>query len=179
MVIDCDQFHAQAILKETDVPQLTDPMNALKSLEPAIKRGAVTLQPCELHKDLRVLVDYPDGVTLRITYAKVNKAGKVEGIALLGPAEPIDGVHAFGLGYAVAEEYRGSGLAAELATKAIEEFRHGMARNGLQRFYVEAIVGVNNHASNAVARRVLSADPKPGMDSISGEPILAYVKLVG
>lgn len=160
------------------MPQLTDPMTALESLEPAIRRGAVTMQPCDVHEDLQVLLDRPDGVNVRITYAKINQDGAVEGIAILTPVEPIEGVATFGLGYAVAERFRGRGVASDIVTKAIDEFRIGMARNGLTEFYVEAIVGVNNAPSNAVARKLLSDNPKEGTDSISGEPILAYVKLI-
>lgn len=164
--------------REGGVPQLTDPMDALESLEPAIRHGAVTMQPCEVHDDLQVLLDRPDGASLRITYAMISGAGIVKGIAIFTPVEPIDGVVTFGLGYAVAQQFRGEGLAAEIVTKAIEELRNGMARNGLREFYLEAIVGTNNAPSNAVARRVISDSPKDGTDAISGEPILAYVKLV-
>lgn len=153
-------------------------MNALRSLEPAIRRGLVVMQPCELHRDLQVLRDVPDGITPRFTYAKVSAAGTVEGIAMLGVSEPIDGVPTFGLGYAIAEPFRGNGLAAEIANKAIEEFRNGAARNGLIRFFIEAVVGINNGASNATARKIFPDAPRPGTDAISGQPILAYVKVI-
>ncbi len=134
------------------------------------------LRPCELHPELQVLVDHPNGV-LRLTYAKVEK-GRVQAVALFVPAEPVGGVPCFGVGYAVAEATRGRGVAAKTVQNAIDELRNGLKRNGQPRFYVEAIVARTNAASNRIAARLLSDTPSEGTDSVSGEPIYQYLKLI-
>ena len=151
-------------------------MTALVSLESALKEKTVKMQRCELCPDLRVMVDYPNG-TLRLTYAKVHK-GRVQAIVMFIPAEPVDDVTSFGIGYAVAENMRGRGIATQVVPQAIEELRHGLKRNGRLPFYVEAVVAKTNGPSNRIAARLLSTKPTDGTDSFSGEPIFQYLKLI-
>jgi hypothetical protein len=77
---------------------MTNPMDALVSLQGALDAGTVRMRACEIHSDVKVLVDYPDGDP-RITYAKVT-AGLVQSIAIFVMAEPIQNVACFGLGCA-------------------------------------------------------------------------------
>lgn len=44
----------------------------------------------------------------------------------------------------------------------------------MKSFYVEAVVGKDNLASQRVASKIISDVPVAGTDSESGEPILAY-----
>jgi hypothetical protein len=45
---------------------MTDPMDALKSLQVAVDNGRVALSPCEIYPDLRVVSDQrPEGPALR------------------------------------------------------------------------------------------------------------------
>ncbi|SPO53204.1 protein of unknown function [Pseudomonas sp. JV551A1] len=60
----------------------------------------------------------------------------------------------------------------------LNELSNGLARHGVKRFYVEAVIGTSNLASIGVATRLLSDAPVPTMDSVSGEPALAFTKLV-
>ncbi|HDJ8365911.1 TPA: GNAT family N-acetyltransferase, partial [Escherichia coli] len=90
--------------------------------------------------------------------------------------EFVEGKPCFGVGYAVADEYKAQGIGTQLLIASIEEMQYGF-RNSFNEFYVEAIVGVGNQASNKLAAKVLSDTPEPGTDSYSGKPINQYMKL--
>lgn len=158
------------------MPRITDPMDGLISLQRALGRGEIRMQPCELHPDLQVLLDRPNG-EIRITYAVIDH-GRVRATVVFAPAEPVEGVPCFGMGYAVAEKFRGSGIASRTVPKAIEEMRHRLKRNGIARFYLEAVVSRSNQPSNHLARRIISDTPVEGTDEHSGEPILQYLRLI-
>jgi len=151
-------------------------MDSLRTLQPAIDRGEVHLQPCSLHKDLWVLQDFPNG-ELRTTYAALEN-GVVQCIVQFVTAEPIEGLPCLSLGCATMEGARNRGLATDTLTKAIDEMRSGLKRRGIRRFYVEGVVSTSNGASQKVAARVLSSQPTAGTDDHSGEPIFQYVKLI-
>ena len=158
------------------MPVMSNPMDALLTLQPAIDSGGVSLSPCELYNDLWVLVDYPMG-ELRITYATMSD-GIAQAIAQFVPADPVEGVPCFSLGYAVLEADRGRGLATKTVANAISELRLGLRRRGMKQFYVEAIVSPSNAPSNRIAARLLSSSPVSVIDAPSGEPALQYLKLI-
>lgn len=158
------------------MPAMTDPMDALKSLQRAVDCRIVALSHCEIHSDLRVISDQPGG-TPRITYANVQK-GKVVAIALFVMADPVSGVPCFQLGYAVNESMRRQGLASDIVRKGMEELLNGLKIHGAKQFYVEAVVAVTNEPSNRLAKRLLSDAPKEIEDEFSGEPALQYLRLV-
>jgi hypothetical protein len=158
------------------MPAMSNPMDALVTLQPAIDNGEVILRPCKLHPDLWVLQDEPNG-ELRTTYA-VLENGIVQAIAQFLPAEPIDGIPCLALGCAVLEAARRRGLATETVSKALAEMRNGLRRSGIRRFYVEAVVGVTNEPSKRLAARLLSPQPVACTDEFSGEPALQYVRLI-
>src|SRR6185437_8148715 len=149
------------------MPSIVDPLNALVALQEALDECSVVMRRCDLHPELAVYLDHPLG-SPRFTYAVVVN-GRVQAIALLTPAERIEGIPCFQIGYAVIESMRSRGLAKRTALHAIDELRNGLQRNGVGRFYVEAIVSKLNVASNAVARQILSEDPSEGTDEHSGE----------
>lgn len=155
---------------------MTDPMEALRSLQIALDKGLVLLQPCEIYPNLRVILDQPQG-KLRITYANVQ-GGKVVAIALFAEAGRIEGIPCFQLGYAVIESMRKQGLASEIVSKGMEELINGLKRNGAKKFYVEAVIGTDNEPSNRLAKRLLSVQPEAITDEFSNEPAFQYLKLV-
>ena len=157
------------------MPEIADPMAALRTLQPAIDSGAVSLEPCPLHKDLSMLVDFPNGEP-RTTYVVLEK-GHVECIVQFLPAEPIDGVPCLSIGYATMENARNRGLASSTLLKAIDDMRFGLRRHGIRQFYVEAIVAASNTISQKVALRALGPAMKTGSDRFSGEPIVQFVNL--
>jgi hypothetical protein len=163
---------------------MTDPMDSLRGLQSALDSGAVRLQqfqPCVLHPDVSVMLDSPAPGCTRFTYAKLVPSPEhdsrrcVHGIALFIVTEPIDGVACFQTGYAVAESARRKGLATALLQQGIDELTFGMSRTPVAEFYVEAVVGADNVASNKIAARVLSATPEAIKDEDSGEEAFQYL----
>lgn len=159
------------------MPQMTDPMNALVSLQAELDEKRVYLKDCAIHQGLQMLVDKPNG-SLRFTYAKV-RTGVVEAIAQVALTEPINGIPCVQLGYAVIATMRGQRLASNTVAQALDEFQNGMREAGVTEFYVEAVVSQSNLASNKLAQRLLSASPVICTDDLSGEPALQYLKKVG
>ncbi len=158
---------------------VVNPMDALKSFEPAFQRGELEMRRGQIHSDLLIHMDVPDGKNWRLTYAKTNGT-TVRAITLISDAGPMDedGLPVFQVGYAVPQHLRKRGLATSTTQAAIDEFTAGMKRNGVESFYLEAVVGVRNIASQKVAERVIGGGPKPITDENSGEPALQYLKKV-
>jgi hypothetical protein len=157
------------------MPELANPMDALLTLQPAIDSGGVELQPCTLHRDLWVLVDFPNG-EVRTTYV-VLENDTVQCIVQFVRADPIDGIPCLSLGYATIQAARNRGLTSATVLKAIEELQSGLKGVGIRQFYIEAIVSTANVPSQKIAARALAPESKAGTDHFSGEPILQFVKL--
>jgi hypothetical protein len=155
--------------------QIADPMDALVSLQREVRRGMPT-NSTELSPGVRVVLDQPNGV-IRYTYARIEH-GRVKSIAIFVHHEPINGVPCFNLGYAVPEAYRNQGWACMIIEQGIQELRRGLGRHGAKSFYVEAVVGTDNLASQRVASKIISDSPVEGTDSESGEPVLQFTRLV-
>jgi hypothetical protein len=134
---------------------MTEPMVALKGLQTELANG-IALMECELNPRIDLIQDYPAGQQ-SMSYSRIEQ-GVVRSIAVLVPVEPIDGVPCFRMTFAVGEASQGQGLAVEIVEVAIAELRHGLGRNGIVAFLVEAIVATDNVFAKKVANRVLSQD---------------------
>jgi predicted acetyltransferase len=159
------------------MPTIINPMDAFKTFEPALRRGELAIQRGTIHPEMIVHLDHPVG-EMRLTYAKM-RGESVAAIAMIASAESLNGIAVFQIGYAVPQHLRKQGLAKLVAQAAIEEFTAGMKRNGVQSFYLEAIVGVKNIASHKVAEHVIGGNTKKVSDSHSGEAALQYITKVG
>lgn len=155
--------------------QIADPMEALVSLQREVRRGMPT-NPTGQGSEVRVVLDQPNGV-MRYTYARIEH-GRVKAIALFVHHEPIDGIACFNIGYAVPEAYRQRGWAKQIVEAGIQELSAGLGRHGVTQFYVEAVVGKGNIASQRVASAVFGTEPTEGLDSESGQPVFSYTRLV-
>jgi RimJ/RimL family protein N-acetyltransferase len=155
---------------------MTDPSIAMQSFQQELLRHKPKLRRGELDKDLYVYVDAPHGEP-RFTYVRLE--GKmVTAFVELASVEPIEGTTCVALGYAVPEAYRRQGRAKEAVKAAIAEMQHGLGRNGISVFYVEAIVGADNKPSQRIAEQVISDAPVAIADEISGLPAFRYVRRV-
>lgn len=154
---------------------MTDPFQALVSLQAEIRKGMPT-HPTEKYPSVRVMLDERNG-RVRYTYARIDN-GRVKAMAMFVSVEQIDGISCFQAGYAVPEAYRGRGSAIQILEQGLDELSNGLARHGVEKFYVEAVVGTSNLASIGVAKRVLSTEPVSTVDSVSGEPAFAFTRLV-
>jgi RimJ/RimL family protein N-acetyltransferase len=149
---------------------MTDPSNALHSLQQELLRTGMQLRRGELDKDLYVYADAPDGQG-RFTYVRLE-GRTVTALVIFGVCEPIDGIPCCAIGYAVPEAYRSQGRAKEIVRAAIAEMQH-IHRHP---FYAEAIVRADNKPSQRVAEQVISDAPVAMTDDISGLPAFRYVR---
>ena len=156
---------------------LVDPMDALKSFEPALKAGKISVQPGEVDAKVFVHLDYPNGER-RVTYVRFNNTS-LSSLAIIIPTDAYKGERCFQIGYAVPQHLRKRGFGKDIARSAIAEFRAGMSRNGVNSFYVEAVVGTKNVASQKVAESIFGKPVKEGVDEYSNEPIFQYMLKIG
>ncbi|HDS5078668.1 TPA: GNAT family N-acetyltransferase [Klebsiella aerogenes] len=155
------------------MPEIVDPTDSLVSFQHALSNGLINPSSCIVHPKMKVLLDNADG-TPRITYAFID-GQTVKGVVIYIPVDSIEGKPCFGVAYAVADEYKMQGVGTKLLLSSIAEMQQGF-KNSFPEFYIEAIVGVDNLASNKLASKILSATSNPGEDSHSGKPINQYLK---
>jgi GNAT superfamily N-acetyltransferase len=154
---------------------MIDSMLALKSLENELGRGIVLIE-CELNGDIDLILDFPAGEH-SMSYANIEQ-GTVKSLAVLAPLEPIKGMPCFGVHFAVNEAYQGQGLAAEIVEVAIAELRHGLGRNGIVEFYIEATIAEPNAGAQKVACQVLSTKFDKIFDGVTESQCYRYRRLV-
>jgi len=153
---------------------MIDPSNALESFQHAHQRGLIRLEHGILDPALFLCVDQPNGET-RFSYVRFEGktvAAFVEFVTL----EPINGVPCFAIGYAVPQAFRKQGRAKDVVSAAIAELQHGLGRYGA--FYIEAVVGTDNLASQHIAEHLISNAPVSIKDKHSGLPALQYVRKI-
>lgn len=149
---------------------------ALASFQGAYSKGLIRPVRCQLHGNLCMLKDNANGDT-RFTFAQIDSTGDVHAIVSILPAEPYQGKPCFALAYAVAEKFRGRGMAKEIVEQTIIELRNGFRRQ-FPKFYIEVVVDKLNTASNRVAAQVINDAPIEIVDQFSGKPSLQYLRLV-
>jgi len=154
---------------------LPDPMDTVQEFQKALRRGLAT-DAGEIHQDIRCHRDIVEG-DIRLTFARVEH-GRVKALAVFVTDTPIDGKPTFNVGYAVPEHYRGRGWGTDVLKKAIDEAAAGLGRNGVTEFFVTAVVGRDNLASQALARKVLQEKPQVATDLVTGDPVLVYTRLI-
>lgn len=161
------------------MPQMTDVMPALLSYQEELSAGRLLPPPSRAHTDpdLRLFTDFAND-ELRISYTRVDEDGIVTAFVSIARAQPLDGLACVGVGYAVPERFRGQGRATEILTAAIKEVTHGFTESGIHAFAIEAVISADNPASIAVARKVLTDNPREITDDISGQPALQFVRKV-
>lgn len=155
---------------------MTDPSDALSVFQAQLVSGHLPLQRCALDADLFVLVDEPNGKP-RFTYLRLQDKA-ITAIVMLVVVDPIDGTPCFNIGYAVPESHRNQGLAKNTVSAAIKELKNGLSSAGIAAFYVEAIVGTDNQASQRVAESTISGTPAHITDGVSGHPALQYLRKI-
>jgi GNAT superfamily N-acetyltransferase len=153
---------------------MVDPMDGLTAFNDAYIQGIVDVQGGVLDPSVKVHFDRPAG-EMRWTYVRIE-GGVAAALVSIIPAEPVGAEPCFGVGYAVLPEHRGKGLATALVEAAIAEFRNGIGRHGITTVHIEALVGVENRASQRVAEKTISADGRQTTDSHSGEPAVHYIR---
>lgn len=158
---------------------MTDPSDALKSFQHHIHSSELldAMQTGELDPDVWLLMD---SINKKPRFTFVNLDGKtVTAMVVFVEGQKIGGHHVFDIGYAVPEPYRQQGRASNIVKTAVSELKHALPKIGIPKFYVQAVVGADNEASQRVAISTISKKPKATTDSASGLPALHYIKLFG
>lgn len=157
------------------MPSMTDPMSGLNSLQTEIYNG-IPLSQCKLNYDLKMFYDKPNGCH-RFSFVKIE-SNIIKAFATFVIVDSINDLPTFSLGYAVPEKFRGSGLATDIVEKSINEVKAEFKRNGISGFYIEAVVGVQNLASQKISKKILASEFEEIIDSLSGEKAYYYLRLV-
>lgn len=160
----------------TQAMPLPDLSSALRSFQQALTDGFIQLQPGSLDQKLFVHLDRPNGQT-RLTYVRIEGT-TVTALVQFMPIEPYKGEPCFSVGWAVPESHRGEGRSGEAFLAAANELRHGMARNGVDGFWLEGVVGEDNPASQRMAEKVISPPMDRQLDSEAGVPVIQYVRRI-
>jgi hypothetical protein len=155
---------------------MTDPFDGLVSFQRALLDGEISLQAGELDPDLFVHADEPTPGVRRLTYVRLDQQSVVTALAMIVGTESMHGLPCFQVGVAVPEAFRGKGHAKSVVAAALAELRHGLSRNKISSFYVEAIVSIDNEPSKRVAEATISATTVAVTDEVSGLPALHYVR---
>lgn len=158
------------------MPSMVDPYPALLSFQEAYKTKEIVCASGRIHPEIAVHFDEPAPGDKRITYALLSD-NKPVAIAIFANADPMHDGPCFQIGYAVAESLRNKGLATEVVSKAMDEIINGF-KAVFKKFYIEAIVGVDNDASQKLAHKFISTAPENIVDEFSGEPALQYMREV-
>lgn len=158
---------------------MIDPSIPLKSFEKAVnkKDKTLTIRFSERDPTFRIVLDNPDSDVTRITVARFWGRDLL-GYVQVVPAEDIEGVPAFGFGWAVPERHRRKGYCGQIVEQTFIEVKDLFAKKGLHDFWLEAIVGDTNEASNKVAVRSFGAPVNHSFDTQSGAPIFQYWKRI-
>lgn len=155
---------------------MTDPSDALKSFQEALLGNQLQMQRGEVDPELLVYLDHPNEKP-RFTYVRLQRR-TVTALVMLVVSDAIEGTPCFQIGYAVPEAYRNQGRAKSAVSAAISELKHGLLRNEVATFHVEAIVGADNKASQHVAAGTISTTPVAISDQVSGLPAFHYVRKI-
>lgn len=155
---------------------LPDIAEALKSFQQALVANEITVQRCDLDRNMVVHMDRPNGET-RLSYARMAGHTVVALVQFI-PCDPVEGETCFNMGWAVAEAFRGQGRAYGAVTDALKEMQNGLNRAGMNVFWIEAIVGEDNIVSQRLAEKVMSGPGKKATDSYCGDPIVQYLRRI-
>lgn len=155
---------------------MTDPMNALDQFQTAFEMGLIPVQAGRLDQSIWFAHDSVNGKA-RFSYMRAR--GKTLTVLVMFVQNGVeDGNPIFSIGYAVADEYRGRGLAKSTFLAALRELSTGLASANVPAIQVEAVISPSNFASQAVAMAVFHHKPSSITDSESGEPALLFSQKV-
>jgi hypothetical protein len=154
---------------------VTDPADALPLFQRSLALGHIPIQRGALDKSLYVATDDVNGHH-RLSYMKLRGQTILALVQFVSIA-PLEGTPCFQAGYAVPEAFRGQGLAKSSFAAALAEMVRGFGRFG--DFYVETVVGLDNHASQKISEAALGGSPQQIRDAVSGRLALRYLHRFG
>jgi len=148
-------------------------MDGLLAFNDALRRNALRLTQGEIDKNVFVVMDKPLG-ELRSSYVRMERKTAIA-ITTFVMNQSVNAEGCFGIGYAVLPSHRGKGVATGLVKSAIAELSNGFGRNSVKAFHIEAVVGVNNLASQRVAEKTINDHRSQSVEEFSGEAAFQYI----
>lgn len=155
---------------------MTDPAAALALFQEAFAQGQIPVQPGRLDPTLSFAPDRPNGRP-RFNYMR-SDGRMLRALVMFAQNGTQDGHPVFNVGYAVAEAFRGQGLAKATLAGALAELAHGMGGAGIAFIHVEAVIDVDHAVSQRVAETIFNDAPIRIIDSISGLPALHFTRKI-
>jgi len=153
---------------------MANPIEILNSLQQALN-DKVSFEFIELESNYKFAYDEPNGGR-RFSFAKIVN-NEVQAIAIFGLEEPLDGLICYSVGYAVGEKYRGRGLALEAIKFSLEKLILALKSEGIDKFYLEAMIDKGNIPSINVAKKLFHSLGSPSFDGESGTPSFHFKKI--
>jgi RimJ/RimL family protein N-acetyltransferase len=158
------------------MPSMIDPMGALVQFQEAFKANRIPVQRGRRDASLLLAYDEPHD-TPRFSYMRAMGKTLIA-LVMFARNGSEEGYPVFNVGYAVANDYRGRGLAKSTLVAGLAELSTGLAGAGIPIIHIEAVISPQNIASHAVARAVFDGAPTSIIDSVSGAPALLYTRIV-
>lgn len=155
---------------------MTDPAGALALFQEAFAQGEIPAQPGRLDSTLLFAPDRPNG-RRRFNYMR-SDGRALKALVMFAQNGTEDGCPVFNVGYAVAEVFRGQGLAKSTLAAALAELTDGMGAAGIPCIHVEAVIDVDHTVSQCVAKTIFNAAPTRIIDSLSGLPALHFTRKI-
>lgn len=156
--------------------KFADPLVVLLSFQNSLDNGA-SVNSKELANGYLSIYDEPGIGRKRYSYVKIDGSESIA-IAIFGLESPINGLTCFNVGYAVKESYRGRGLSIEAINFGIEDLKSKLKLAKIHKFYIEAVIEVNNIHSLNVAKKIFLEPGKNSIDSESKKPAFYFNKLI-
>lgn len=156
--------------------EMVDPHASLMSFQQALLQKVISLVRVRGFDDLYSYLDEPSPGSVRFTYARLAADKKtVVAFASFIRNGKVDGFPCVSVGYAVPVEFRGHGHAKRLVTEAVREMGMQAWKNEIRTIFIEAVIDVNNIASQHVAEAVLNKAVRDQItDSHSGREAFRY-----
>ncbi|GAM73636.1 hypothetical protein JCM19241_3091 [Vibrio ishigakensis] len=105
---------------------------AFNEFQRALNHNLISLDKCEVHKDLFMHFDQPQGQT-RYTYALMATGTRIKASCVVMPGDEYKGKICFDVGVATFKKFRKQGHATAVLTKAIDELKNGLKPQRNQR----------------------------------------------
>lgn len=157
--------------------EIVNPYVSMVSFQEELSAGRISVDKVLPYEDVYSFADFPTPDTFRLTYVRLAEDRKtVKAFVACIRSGDVDGYPCTSVGYAVPENMQNQGYAKQLLVDVIQDQVAVASRAGFPTIYVEAVVDVNNVASQQVAEAVLKAEREEIIDGPSGKPAYRYTQ---
>ena len=154
---------------------MADPHQGMISFQKGLHEGILELHQVPKQHELFAHFDEPEPGVRRLTYVRLtNDRRTVRAFLNCLMNGMIDGSPCMAVGYAVPENLHRQGLAKQLFRDVVQDQIAQAGNSGFGTICIEAVIDVNNIASQHVAEAVLGGERESITDSHSGLPAYRY-----